>query len=100
MRQCFPRRLALPVCNRPEDPEGSIIYDIFANHSLIDRELVLKLLTERGYLRRMVMVIRYSDGSFVDAVIHWLDGGTLRAAVAGIDDAVEFTLIENKWISE
>jgi hypothetical protein len=46
------------------------------------------------------MVIRYSDGSYVEAVLHRLEGATLRAAVAGIDDAVEYTLIQNKWISE
>lgn len=46
------------------------------------------------------MVIRYSDGSYVEAVLHRLQGATLRAAVAGIDDAVEYTLMQNKWISE
>jgi hypothetical protein len=48
----------------------------------------------------MVMVIRYSDGSYVEGVLHRLAGATLRAAVAGIDDAVEYTLMHDKWISE
>jgi hypothetical protein len=48
----------------------------------------------------MVMIIRYSDGSYVEGVIRRLDGGTLRAAVAGLDDAVEYTLMQDKWISE
>jgi hypothetical protein len=47
-----------------------------------------------------IMVIRYSDGSYVDGVIHRLEGATLRAAVAGLDDAVEYTLIQDRWISE
>jgi hypothetical protein len=46
------------------------------------------------------MVIRYADGSYVDGVIHKLEGGTLRAVVAGLDDAVEFTLVRDEWISE
>jgi hypothetical protein len=46
------------------------------------------------------MVIRYSDGSYVEGAIHRMDGATLRAAVGGIDDAVEYTLMQNKWISE
>jgi hypothetical protein len=46
------------------------------------------------------MVIRYSDGSYVEAVLHRLEGAILRAAVAGIDDAVEYTLMQNRWISE
>jgi hypothetical protein len=48
----------------------------------------------------MVMFIRYSDGSYVEGVIHRLDGATLRAAVAGIDDAIEYTFMQDKWISE
>jgi len=48
----------------------------------------------------MVMVIRYSDGSYVEGVLHRLAGATLRAAVPGIDDAVEYTLMQDKWISE
>ena len=46
------------------------------------------------------MVIRYSDGSYVEGVIHRLEGATVRAAVAGIDDAVGYTLIHDKWVSE
>jgi hypothetical protein len=48
----------------------------------------------------MVMVIRYSDGSYVEGVLHRLEGATVRAAVAGIDDAVEYTLMQDQWISE
>ena len=48
----------------------------------------------------MVMVIRYSDGSYAEGVIHRLEGATVRAAVAGLDDAVEYTLMQDQWISE
>ena len=48
----------------------------------------------------MVMVIRYSDGSYVEGVIHGLGGGTVRAAVPGIDDAIDYTLIQNEWTSK
>jgi hypothetical protein len=48
----------------------------------------------------MVMIIRYSDGSYVEGVIHKLECGILRATVAGIDDAVEYTLFEDRWTSE
>jgi hypothetical protein len=46
------------------------------------------------------MVIRYFDGSYVEGVINRLEGRTVRAVVAGVDDAVEYTLIQNKWTSE
>jgi hypothetical protein len=46
------------------------------------------------------MIVRYSDGSWVEGVIHSLERGTLRATVAGIDDAVEFILFEDGWTSE
>jgi hypothetical protein len=46
------------------------------------------------------MIIRYFDGSRVEGVIHRLERGTLRATVAGIDDAVEFILFEDGWTSE
>ena len=42
------------------------------------------------------MVIRYSDGSYVEGVIHRLEGATVRAAVAGLDDAVEYRLMQDK----
>lgn len=48
----------------------------------------------------MFMIIRYADGSYVEGVIHRLECGTLRATVAGIDDAVEYILFEDGWISE
>jgi hypothetical protein len=46
------------------------------------------------------MIIRYSDGSCVEGLIHRLERGTLRATVAGIDDAVDFILFEDGWTSE
>ena len=46
------------------------------------------------------MVIRYSDGSYVEGVIHRLQGGTVRAVVAGVDDALEYRLIREQWTSE
>src|SRR5664279_2924036 len=47
----------------------------------------------------MFMIIRYADGSYVEGVIHRLECGTLRATVAGIDDAVEDILFEDGWTS-
>lgn len=46
------------------------------------------------------MIICYSNGSRVEGVIHRLERGTLRATVAGIDDAVEYILFEDGWTSE
>src|ERR1700719_566307 len=46
------------------------------------------------------MVIRYSDGSYVEGVIHRLQGGTVRAAVAGVDDVIEYRLVREQWTSE
>ena len=46
------------------------------------------------------MIIRYSDGSRVEGLIHRLERGILRATVAGLDDAVEYTLFEDGWTSE
>jgi hypothetical protein len=46
------------------------------------------------------MIILYSDGSYVEGVIHKLERGILRATVAGIDDAVEFILSADGWTSE
>jgi hypothetical protein len=45
------------------------------------------------------MIIRYSDGSYAHGVICSVTGGTLGAAVAGVDDAVEFRLIRGAWTS-
>src|SRR5437764_2577168 len=47
-----------------------------------------------------LMVIRYSDGSYIHAVIHRLQGGTVRAAVPGLEDAIEYRLIRGQWTSE
>lgn len=46
------------------------------------------------------MIVRYSDGSFVEGVVHRLVGSSLRATIAGADDAVEYTLFEDGWTSE
>ena len=46
------------------------------------------------------MIIRYSDGSYAHGVIHRLTGGTLRAAVAGVEDAIEFRLVHGAWTSD
>jgi hypothetical protein len=51
-------------------------------------------------LGAQVMVIRYSDGSYAEGVIHRLQGGTMRAAVAGVDDAIEYRLVRDQWTSE
>lgn len=48
----------------------------------------------------MFMIVRYSDGSHLEGIIHRLERGTLRATVAGLEDAVEYTLIGDGWISE
>jgi hypothetical protein len=47
-----------------------------------------------------VMIIRRASGAYVEGVLHSLDRGTLRASVAGVDDAVEFTLWPSGWTSE
>jgi hypothetical protein len=46
------------------------------------------------------MLIRCADGSFVEGVIQRLEGGLLWVAVAGVDDEVEFVLIDREWVSE
>ncbi len=46
------------------------------------------------------MIIRYSDGSCAEGLIHRLERGTLRATVTGIDDAVDFILFDDGWTSE
>jgi hypothetical protein len=91
---------------RPEYPEGSnlirgddAIYDFFANRSLIDRLRVFKLVTERRYWRNKIVLIRYADGSSVEGTLHRLEGYTVRATVAGIDDAIDYSLVQNKWTS-
>src|ERR1035438_1789155 len=46
------------------------------------------------------MIIRLANGPYVEGVLHSLNWGTLRASVAGVDDAVEFTLSPSGWTSE
>ena len=46
------------------------------------------------------MIIRCVNGAYVEGVLHSLDRSTLRASVAGVDDAVEFTLLPSGWTSE
>jgi hypothetical protein len=45
------------------------------------------------------MIIRYSEGYSIEGIIQRVDGDTMRASVAGHDDAVEYRLIENEWMS-
>ena len=45
------------------------------------------------------MIIRYEDGSRAHAVIFGLTGRSLRAAVEGIDNPVDFRLIGSQWIA-
>ena len=45
------------------------------------------------------MLIHYPDGSYVEGAIHRLNGNTLRALIAGVDHAVEYTLIQDGWTS-
>jgi hypothetical protein len=45
------------------------------------------------------MIIRYSEGYLIEGIIQRIDGDTMRAAVAGHDDAVEYRFIENQWMS-
>jgi hypothetical protein len=46
------------------------------------------------------MFIRYPDGSYVEGAIHRIEGSTVRATVGGVDDAIEYTLIQNGWTSQ
>jgi hypothetical protein len=46
------------------------------------------------------MIVRYADGTCGEAVIHKLERGTMRATVVGAEDAVEFTLVGDRWTSE
>ena len=43
------------------------------------------------------MIIRYADGSYAHGVICSLTGNTVGAAVAGVDDVVEFKLVRGAW---
>jgi hypothetical protein len=46
------------------------------------------------------MIIRYSNGSSAEGVMRRVEGGTVRAEVGGVDDAVEYRLIQDQWTSE
>jgi hypothetical protein len=46
------------------------------------------------------MIIRYSDGSCMEGVLHRLERGTLRASVSGLNDAIEYHLTGDGWCSE
>jgi hypothetical protein len=46
------------------------------------------------------MIVRYADGSWLEGVIHRLERDTMRATVAGLDDAVEYTFVQGEWTSE
>jgi hypothetical protein len=45
------------------------------------------------------MIIRYSEGFCIEGIIQRIEGDTMRAAVAGHDDAVEYRLIDQQWMS-
>ena len=46
------------------------------------------------------MIVRYSDGSFVEGVIKKLEGASLCVEVAGLDKQVCFLLVDGIWRSE
>jgi len=46
------------------------------------------------------MIIKYQSGKEIEAAILTRDEHTLRVAVNGGDDAVEFTEINGVWVSE
>ena len=46
------------------------------------------------------MIVCYPDGTRVHAVIYRLAGGSMRAALAGLDDPVDFSLVGGTWVSE
>jgi hypothetical protein len=79
-------------------PGVTDIYYFFASHALISRKMAGKLLS--GWRIKRYMFIRYPDGSSAEGVIHRLEGGTVRAVVAGADDAIEYRLIRDQWTSD
>jgi hypothetical protein len=46
------------------------------------------------------MTIQYSDGKALEAVLLSRTETTLRAAIQGADDVVEFSSINGVWVSE
>jgi len=55
---------------------------------------------ESKYDGRNDMLIRYADGSFVEGTIQRIDGGLLWVSVDGLDNTVEFVLVDREWVSE
>ena len=46
------------------------------------------------------MFITFSDGQRIEGVIYSHSGNTLRVALKGGDDLVDFRLISGQWVSE
>lgn len=46
------------------------------------------------------MIIRYSDGSIVEAAVVTRDENRVRVAVRGADDLLEFNKVKDTWVSE
>jgi hypothetical protein len=46
------------------------------------------------------MVIRYKDGSEIEAILLSRKEGTIRVAAKDVDDALEFTEVNGAWISD
>ena len=46
------------------------------------------------------MLIRYSDGKILIAIVLALTGPVLRVALKDSDDVTEFRLVDGSWLSE
>ena len=46
------------------------------------------------------MFITFLDGQKIEAVIYSQNGSTMRVAVKGAEDLVDFTSISGQWLSE
>ncbi len=46
------------------------------------------------------MLIRYQNGSLLEAIILSLEGAVLRVAPKDADDVIEFRLINGVWVSD
>jgi hypothetical protein len=57
-------------------------------------------LGDNGVVGTSQMFIHYGDGSSQEGAILSLRGGTMRVAVAGLDDVCEFELRSGAWVSE